>query len=183
MVEAKATGIDGLTLITPIVHKDTRGLFMETYNKNEFDKRVNAETNFVQDNLSVSKKDVLRGLHLQAPPFDQGKLVQVLKGSVLDVVLDLRKTSSTYGKHYKIELNDKNRYQLLIPKGLAHGFLTKEDDTIFSYKCDNFYSKEHEMSVLWNDRDLGIDWGIENPLVSEKDMIAVKFKDFISPFK
>lgn len=183
MVEAKATEIKGLILIKPSLYKDTRGLFMESYNKKEFDKRIETKINFVQDNLSVSKKGVLRGLHLQKPPFDQGKFVQVLKGSVLDVVLDLRKTSSTYGKHYKIELNDKNRYQLWIPKGFAHGFLTKEDDTIFSYKCDNPYSKDHEMSILWNDSDLGIDWGIENPLVSEKDMVAVTFKDFISPFK
>ena len=183
MAESKTTEIDGLLLIKPTVYKDTRGLFMETYNKNEFDNRINSEVNFVQDNLSISKKGVIRGLHIQKPPFDQGKLVQVIKGSILDVALDLRKSSSTYGQHYKIELNDKNKYQLWIPKGFAHGFLTKEDDTFFSYKCDNPYSKDHEMSLFWNDEDLGIDWGIKNPLISEKDMLADSFKNFNSPFK
>jgi dTDP-4-dehydrorhamnose 3,5-epimerase len=183
MVEEKTTEIDGLILFKPEAYGDKRGVFMETYNKKEFDRRIDAKINFVQDNLSVSKKGVLRGLHLQKPPFDQGKFIQVLKGSVLDVVIDLRKTSSTYGQHYKIEINDKNRYQLWIPRGFAHGFLAKEENTIFSYKCDNPYSKDHEMSLLWNDKDLGIDWGIKNPLVSQKDMLAESFKNFNSPFK
>ena len=140
------------------------------------------DLDFVQDNLSKSKKGVLRGLHFQAPPFDQGKLVQVITGSVLDVAVDIRKNAPSYGKHFKIILNSTERNQLWIPPGFAHGFVSLEDDTIFSYKCTNSYSKEHEGCVLWNDLDLGIDWEIDQPLISPKDQEGTFFKDFISPF-
>ena len=130
----------------------------------------------------VQKKDVLRGLHFQAPPFEQGKLIHVLKGKVIDVVVDIRKKSKTYGKHVKIELSSQNHKQLWVPPGFAHGFLTIEEDTLFSYKCTNYYSKDHEMDLLWNDDDLNINWGIKNPIVSDKDQKATKFENFNSPF-
>lgn len=183
MVEKGEITIEDIILIKSKVFEDERGLFLETFNEDNFNKLSGVKTTFYQDNLSVSKKNVLRGLHFQKPPNAQGKLVQVIKGRALDVAVDIRKDSPTYGAHFKVELNDINRYQLWIPRGFAHGFIALEDNTIFSYKCDNPYSKDHEMSLLWNDKDLDIDWGIKNPLVSQKDMLAESFKNFNSPFK
>jgi dTDP-4-dehydrorhamnose 3,5-epimerase len=141
------------------------------------------KVNFSQDNVSISKKNVLRGLHFQKPPKSQGKLVQVIKGSVLDVAVDIRLHSPTYGQHYKVELNDKNRLQLWIPEGFAHGFVALENNTIFSYKCTSAYSKSHEMDLRWNDPLLNIDWGVSSPLLSDKDEMATSFENFNSPFK
>ena len=172
---------EGLISIYPAVFVDDRGFFLESFNQAKYASII-PDLDFVQDNLSKSKKGVLRGLHFQAPPFDQGKLVQVITGSVLDVAVDIRKNAPSYGKHFKIILNSTERNQLWIPPGFAHGFVSLEDDTIFSYKCTNSYSKEHEGCVLWNDLDLGIDWEIDQPLISPKDQEGTLFKDFISPF-
>ena len=172
---------EGLISIYPAVFGDDRGFFLESFNQAKYASII-PNLDFVQDNLSKSKKGVLRGLHFQAPPFDQGKLVQVITGSVLDVAVDIRKNAPSYGKHFKIILNSTERNQLWIPPGFAHGFVSLEDDTIFSYKCTNSYSKEHEGCVLWNDLDLGIDWEIDQPLISPKDQEGTLFKDFISPF-
>ena len=172
---------EGLISIYPAVFGDDRGFFLESFNQAKYASII-PDLDFVQDNLSKSKKGVLRGLHFQAPPFDQGKLVQVITGSVLDVAVDIRKNAPSYGKHFKIILNSTERNQLWIPPGFAHGFVSLEDDTIFSYKCTNSYSQEHEGCVLWNDLDLGIDWEIDQPLISPKDQEGTLFKDFISPF-
>ena len=180
MVEEKE--LDGLIVFETKVFNDERGYFMESYNEKMFNQNVLEHFSFKQDNISCSKKNVLRGLHFQAPPFDQGKLIQVLNGRVVDVVVDLRRGSKSFGKHMKIELSSENCKQLWIPPGFAHGFLTLEDDTLFSYKCTNHYSKNHEMDLLWNDENLNIEWGIENPIISEKDKKATKFQDLNSPF-
>ena len=175
------TNIKDLIVIETSVYHDTRGFFLETYNKAAYSKLgINFE--FLQDNLSLSKKNVLRGMHLQNPPFDQGKLVRVIKGSVLDVVIDLRKASPTYGQHFKIELNDRNNKALWVPSGFAHGFAALEDNTLFSYKCTNVYNKDSEVSILWNDPELGIDWEINDPIISEKDQQANLFRHFVSKF-
>ena len=174
------TEFEGLLVIEPEVYTDKRGYFMESYNHKLWHKALHTE--FVQDNESRSVKGVLRGLHFQKPPYAQDKLVRVIRGSVLDVVVDLRKNTPTYGKHFMIELSENNKKQLFIPKGFAHGFLCLEDITIFSYKCSQYYHAASEGSLLWNDPDLGIDWRIEVPIVSEKDKNAPPFKDFDSPF-
>lgn len=173
--------IQGLLTIEPTVFGDNRGYFFESFNKDKFDAEV-PNISFVQDNQSMSHKGVLRGLHFQIPPFEQGKLVRVIQGSVLDVAVDIRKGSPTYGQHNSILLSGENNLQFWIPPGFAHGFLTLEDNTIFSYKCTGPYSKESERSILWNDKDLNIDWNISSPIVSEKDQIAETFKQFKSPF-
>ena len=177
----KDTLIKGLKIIEPRVFEDSRGYFFESYNKELF---INAgiDSDFVQDNQSLSEAGVLRGLHFQNPPYQQGKLVRVIKGAVLDIVVDIRKGSETYGKHFKIELTEENKIMFWIPPGFAHGFLTLKNNTIFSYKCTNTYNKESEDSILWNDPDLEIDWNIDNPTLSEKDTISPRFKDFNSLF-
>ncbi len=180
-MELQETGFDGLYVVKAKVFKDERGYFLETYNKEQYNKK-GIDVNFLQDNLSLSNKNVLRGLHLQNPPFAQGKLVRVLRGAVLDVVVDIRKDSLTYGKHYKLELSESNHLALWIPAGFAHGFHTLEDNTLFSYKCTNVYNKESEDAILWNDPELGIDWQAVNPIISDKDLKAKLFKDFISHF-
>jgi len=172
--------IEGLLILNPKVFTDNRGYFLESYNKSTLDTIIGVD--FVQDNESCSQKDVLRGLHFQKPPFAQAKLVRVIKGAVLDIAVDLRKNSSTYGKHLKTILSEENKKQFYIPKGFAHGFLVLEDHTIFSYKCSNYYNKDSEISLLWNDKTLNIDWEIENPIISEKDTKAQKFAAFASPF-
>ncbi len=175
------TGIDGLLHLIPKVFEDARGYFLEAYNKQVFND-LGINDFFVQDNLSKSEKNVLRGLHFQNPPHAQGKLVSVICGAVLDVAVDIRKSSATYGKHYAAELSERNKHILWIPPGFAHGFLTLEDNTVFSYKCSGFYNKAAEDSILWNDPDLGINWGITSPKLSEKDQNAQRFKDFHSKF-
>lgn len=175
------TFIEGLLVIKPRVFEDARGYFFESFNEKAL-REAGLNAAFVQDNQSLSQKNVLRGLHFQAPPFAQGKLVRVIKGAVLDVVVDIRKKSPTYGKHFAIELNEQNKTMLWVPEGFAHGFATLQDDTIFYYKCSNYYHKESEGCVMWNDPALGIDWQVNDPLLSEKDKAGTPFKDFVSPF-
>src|SRR6201998_4450524 len=177
---AETTFIEGLLVIKPKVFEDDRGYFFESYNEQVLEK-AGLHAKFVQDNQSMSQKNVLRGLHFQAPPFAQGKLVRVIKGAALDVVVDIRKNSPTYGKSFSIELNEQNKTMLWVPEGFAHGFCTLVNDTIFYYKCTNYYNKESEGSVLWSDTDLAIDWKISDPILSEKDRAGVAFKKFVSP--
>lgn len=172
---------EGLISFYPTVFGDDRGFFLESFNQEKYASFI-PELRFVQDNLSESKKGVLRGLHFQAPPFDQGKLVQVIKGSVMDVVVDIRRSSPSYGKSFQIVLNTSDRNQLWIPPGFAHGFVSLEDNTIFFYKCTNIYSKNHEGCILWKDPNLAIDWGVENPIISPKDTEGILFNEFTSPF-
>lgn len=175
------TGIDGLLIIQPQVFGDSRGYFMETYNEDLFRKN-GVDVYFKQDNQSMSNKGALRGLHFQAPPFEQGKLVRVINGAVWDVVVDIRTSSATYGKHFALELTEENKTMLWIPAGFAHGFLTLSDQTIFSYKCTEVYNKSSEGGIYWNDPQLGIPWSIDDPLLSEKDKLNPMFADFKSPF-
>ena len=180
-MELIKTTIKDLLVIKPKVFGDDRGYFFESWSKAAFEKN-GLNLDFVQDNQSLSSKGVLRGLHFQNPPFAQGKLVRVIKGSVMDVAVDIRKDSSTYGKHFSIELSEENKLMLWIPPGFAHGFVTLEEDTIFTYKCTGVYNKESEGALLWNDKDLDIKWGVDNPLVSDKDKVAGNFNDFESQF-
>lgn len=174
--------IEGLVVIEPRRFHDDRGYFFESFNEQKYSELLGEEVVFVQDNVSCSKKNVLRGLHFQNPPFAQGKLVSVVKGKVLDVAVDLRKDSPTFGQHEIIELSAENGLQFYIPPGFAHGFVALEEDTLFSYKCTNYYSPSHEDTLLWNDSKLGIDWKCSAPLVSEKDKIGKKIDTFVSPF-
>jgi len=171
------TFIKGVFLIQPKVYEDDRGYFFECYNKAVFE-LAGIKNDFVQDNQSKSQKNVLRGLHFQKEPHAQGKLVRVFSGAVLDVVVDIRKGSSTYGKYYSCELNESNKKMLWIPPGLAHGFLTIEDNTVFFYKCTALYNKDSEAAIRWNDPILNINWGVLNPIISEKDKNAMFFKDY-----
>lgn len=180
-MQVKRVHIDGLLIIQPAVFEDDRGFFYETYNQTKY-REFGLDVEFKQDNLSRSSKNVLRGMHFQNPPFAQGKLVQVIQGSVLDVAVDLRKDSPTYGQHYSIELSAKNKTQFYIPPGFAHGFLSLEDNTLFAYKCTDVYHKESEGSLLWNDKDLNISWPVKNPIVSEKDLEAGSIQNFNSQF-
>ena len=175
------TSLKGLVIIENKIFKDERGYFFECYNRKEL-KKHHIDYDFVQDNVSMSLKNVIRGLHFQNPPHAQGKLVSVIKGSVLDVAVDIRSGSPTYGKHFSLILSSKNNKSLWIPEGFAHGFLSLENETCFLYKCTNFYHMESEDSLSWNDPDLNIDWGITNPIVSPKDNLAQTFKNFKSPF-
>ena len=175
------TNINGLVVIQPNVINDQRGYFLESFNEEKF-KKVIDNVVFVQENESKSSKGVLRGLHFQHPPYAQGKLVRVIQGSVLDVAVDIRRKSPTYGQYFSIELSGKNKKMFWIPEGFAHGFLTLDDDTIFSYKCTQIYHKESEGSLLWNDSELNIDWGVKNPIVSEKDKKADSFANCKSSF-
>lgn len=176
------TNIAGLIIIEPTVFGDDRGYFFESFNLNKWEELVGEVPNFIQDNESMSHKNVLRGLHFQKPPYAQGKLVRVVKGSVLDVAVDIRKNSPTYGEHYKVILSEENKLQLYIPEGFAHGFLTLEDNTIFNYKCTNLYHKESEGGLMWNDKKLNIDWGVLSPILSEKDVLYKNFHIFTSPY-
>lgn len=168
-------------MIQPKVFGDERGYFFESYRKDLL-KAHGLHQDFVQDNQSMSAKGILRGLHFQKPPYAQGKLVQVIKGAVLDVAVDIRRNSATYGKHYAIELNEDNKTIFWVPPGFAHGFLTLEDKTIFTYKCTDYYNPESEGDILWNSPDLNINWGIENPILSAKDQVAEPFSSFNTPF-
>lgn len=180
-MEVIETKIKGLLIIKPKVFSDSRGYFFESYNADVF-KKNKIIADFVQDNQSLSNSRVLRGLHFQAPPFDQGKLVRVINGAVLDVAVDIRKSSPTYGQHVSVKLTEENKTMFYIPPGFAHGFVTLRDNTIFSYKCTNVYHKDSEGCVLWNDKDLNINWNVENPTLSEKDITGTPFKNFTSPF-
>jgi len=177
------TKLDGLVVLKPTVFKDNRGYFMESYNQKNINKLL-GNVNFVQDNESESTRGVLRGLHFQKPPYTQAKLVRCLKGSVLDIVLDLRKDSKTYGIFETISLTEENKKQLFIPKGFAHGFIVLSKSAIFSYKVDNYYNPDSECGILWSDLDLNIDWKINKNeiIVSEKDKNLPTFNEIINPF-
>ncbi len=179
-MQIEQTFIEGLYLLTPKVFSDKRGYFMESYNHQKWFNEL--KTEFVQDNESLSNKNVLRGMHFQNPPFAQAKLVRVVSGSVLDIAVDLRTKSKTYGRHYKTILSAENKKQLFLPMGFAHGFLCLEDTTVFSYKCSDYYNAEAEDLLAWNDPSLAIDWGVEKPIVSDRDNNARSFTTFSSPF-
>jgi dTDP-4-dehydrorhamnose 3,5-epimerase len=181
-MEIIKTPIEGILVIKPKIFADDRGHFFENWSKEAFEKE-GLNLNFVQDNQSLSAKGVLRGLHFQNPPFAQGKLVRVISGSVLDVAVDIRKNSSTYGKHFSIILSGKNKTSFWIPPGFAHGFLNLEEDTIFTYKCTEVYNKQAEGAIVWNDKDLNIDWGLNSPIVSNKDQEAPLFSELKTNFK
>lgn len=177
------TEIKDLFIIEPKIWKDDRGYFFESYNKQSFDD-AGIQVNFVQDNQSLSQKGTLRGLHAQANPHAQGKLVRVIQGRVLDIAVDIRKGSATYGQYESVELSGENNRMLWIPPGFLHGFVTLENDTIFAYKVSGLYNKASEFGVIWNDPDLNIDWGIakDEVILSEKDKTLPLFKDLDSSF-
>ncbi|TNF25517.1 MAG: dTDP-4-dehydrorhamnose 3,5-epimerase [Bacteroidetes bacterium] len=175
------TGFEGLLVIESKVFGDNRGYFYEGYNREAL-RTQGLEIDIAQTNISKSQAGVVRGLHFQNPPFAQGKLIRVIQGSVLDIVVDIRKASSTFGKHFAIELSEAKANALWVPPGFAHGFRTLEDDTIFYYDCTEVYNKPSEGSIRWNDPELRINWGIESPILSEKDENAPLFKDLISQF-
>ncbi|MDG1682251.1 MAG: dTDP-4-dehydrorhamnose 3,5-epimerase [Flavobacteriaceae bacterium] len=177
------TKLDGLVVLKPTVFKDNRGYFMESYNQKNINKLF-GNVNFVQDNESKSSRGVLRGLHFQKPPYTQAKLVRCLNGSVLDVVLDLRKDSKTYGMIETFLISEENKEQLFIPKGFAHGFVVISESATLSYKVDNYFNPESESGIIWNDPDLNIDWKINKNeiIVSEKDKNLPTFNEIINPF-
>ena len=178
------TKIEDLIVIEPKVYTDDRGYFYETYKKRELESYLGYTVNFIQGNESKSTFGVLRGLHFQAPPYAQTKLVRVIQGSVLDVAVDIRKGSKTYGQHVALELSEYNKRQLFIPKGFAHGFVVLSDEAIFSYQVDNYYNKESEGGILFNSSELNVNWQIEtkNLKLSSKDKLLSNFKDFTTPF-
>ncbi len=182
-MEIIKTDIEGVVIIEPRIFNDDRGYFYESFSDREFSEKV-CQTTFVQDNQSMSTCGVLRALHFQKAPHAQSKLVRVIKGRVLDVAVDIRKGSPTYGKHVAVELSEDNHRQLFIPRGFAHGFVVLSEEAIFQYKCDNFYCKAAEGAVAWNDPDLGIDWGVSaaEAILSDKDRVNPSFADFDSPF-
>ncbi len=180
-MEISNTKIPGLLVIKPAIFKDSRGYFFESHNEEKLLK-AGIDIRFVQDNESKSQRGVLRGLHFQNPPYSQGKLVRVIQGAVLDVAVDLRKKSPTYGKWDSIILSAENKLMYWVPEGMAHGFLTLENDTIFFYKCTSVYNKESEGCIRWNDPELNVEWGTDNPILSDRDRITPFFKDFKSQF-
>lgn len=177
------THIEGVVIMEPRIFKDARGYFFESFREQEFQEKV-CKTIFVQDNESFSCYGVVRGLHFQKPPFSQNKVVRVIKGAVLDVAVDLRKHSPTYGQHVAVELNEENHRQLFIPRGFAHGFSVLSEDVILQYKCDNYYAPKSEGGIAWNDPDLNIDWRIpaDKVILSEKDTKHPLLKDYITDF-
>ena len=183
-MEVIKTAIEGLLVIKPRVFEDARGYFFESFSQRDFDAQV-GKVNFVQDNESMSSYGVMRGLHFQRPPYTQSKLVRCVKGAVLDVAVDIRKGSPTYGKHVAIELSEENRLQFYIPQGFAHGFSVLTETAVFQYKCDNFYAPQADDGISILDQSLGIDWRIpvEQAILSEKDTKHQLLKDFDSPFK
>lgn len=172
------TDIEGLVVIEPRVFGDSRGYFFESFSQREFEKEV-GQVRFVQDNESKSSYGVVRGLHFQKPPHTQSKLVRVVKGRVLDVAVDLRRDSKTYGQYFSVELTEDNHFQLFIPKGFAHGFAVLSEEAVFQYKCDEFYAPESEGAIAWDDPDIGVDWKIpeDKVILSEKDKKHPAFKD------
>jgi dTDP-4-dehydrorhamnose 3,5-epimerase len=175
------THLQGCFIIEPKVFEDQRGYFFETFNQNRFNELIGDEVNFVQDNESASTKGVLRGLHYQTGTHAQAKLVRVIEGVVLDVVVDLRKDSKTYGEQFSIELSASNKKQLFVPRGFAHGFIVLSDTAIFSYKCDNYYNKASEGGIIYNDKHLNIDWQLPESqfIISEKDLELPTFENSI----
>ena len=177
-MEVIKTDIDGVVIIEPRIFSDERGYFFESFSLREFEEKV-CKTVFVQDNESKSSYGVLRGLHFQKPPYTQSKLVRVIKGAVLDVAVDIRKGSPTFGKHIAVELSGENHRQFFIPRGFAHGFSVLSDEVIFQYKCDAFYAPQSEGALAWDDPDLGIDWKIpsDKVILSEKDLHHCRLQD------
>ena len=171
--------ISDVILIEPTVHGDERGYFMESFKQDVFENALGYKVNFIQDNESKSTKGVLRGLHYQLPPYTQAKLVRVVKGSVLDVAVDIRQNSNTFGQYVSLVLSEENKKQLFVPRGFAHGFVVLSKEAIFSYKVDSKYAPQHERTILWNDIDLDIDWHLDNmtPSLSDKDKSGVSFKN------
>lgn len=182
-MEVIKTDIEGVVIIEPRLFKDARGYFFESYSKREFDEKVRP-VNFVQDNESMSTKGVMRGLHFQCPPFSQSKLVRCVKGCVLDVAVDIRKGSPTYGKHVAVELSEDNHRQFFVPRGFAHGFAVLSDFAVFQYKCDNYYHPEADGGISIDDTTLDIDWRLDpaSAILSEKDLKHPLLSDFASPF-
>lgn len=176
--------IPNVLLIEPTINTDERGYFAETFRQDLLDAAVGYHVNFIQDNESMSCKGVLRGLHFQLPPYDQSKLVRVLDGEVLDVAVDIRSNSPSYGQHVAVKLNSKNKNQLFIPKGFAHGFVVLSDTAFFSYKVDSHYSNEHDRGIAADDKNLNIDWILptQEQLLSQKDRLLPSFKDLKTPF-
>ena len=177
-MEVIKTDIEGVVIIEPRIFRDDRGYFFESFSQRDFQEKV-CNTVFVQDNESKSSYGVLRGLHFQKPPYAQSKLVRVIKGAVLDVAVDIRKGSPTFGQHVAVELTEDNHRQFFIPRGFAHGFSVLTDEVIFQYKCDNFYAPQSEGALAWDDPDLGIDWRLpaEKVILSEKDRHHCRLKD------
>ena len=182
-MEVIKTAIEGLVIIEPKVFSDARGYFFESFSQREFEEKVR-KINFVQDNESMSNYGVMRGLHFQRPPYSQSKLVRCVKGKVLDVAVDIRKGSPTYGQHVAVELSEDNHRQFFVPRGFAHGFAVLSETAVFQYKCDNFYTPEADGGISIQDSSLGIDWHIpvDKAILSEKDINHVCLKDFDSPF-
>lgn len=177
-MEIIRTSIEGIVILEPRLFTDSRGYFFESFSQREFDEKVRT-VRFVQDNESKSSYGVLRGLHFQKPPFAQSKLVRVIKGAVLDVAVDIRKGSPTFGQYVAVELTEDNHRQFFIPRGFAHGFSVLTDEVIFQYKCDNFYAPQSEGAIAWDDPDLGIDWKVpaEKVILSDKDKKHPRLKD------
>lgn len=184
MIEVKKTDIEGVLIIEPKVFGDARGYFLESFNAKEFAEKTGLNITFVQDNESMSSYGVMRGLHFQNPPYTQSKLVRCVKGAVLDVAVDIRKGSPTYGKHVAVELTEDNHRQFFVPRGFAHGFAVLSETAVFQYKCDNFYAPQADGGISILDDSLGIDWKIptEKALLSDKDTKHALLKDFESPF-
>jgi len=182
-MEIKTFSISGPVLFTPRQHADGRGFFAETFKADMFAKATGSKVVFIQDNLSVSTETgTLRGLHYQAPPHAQGKLVSCQRGRIMDVIIDIRKTSSTYGQHLCVDLSSKTRAQLWVPQDFLHGYVTRESDCEVVYKVTKYYAHEAEGSVIWNDPDLNIDWGLDDPIISKRDKSGQIFANFESPF-
>ena len=184
MIEVLKTDIEGVLIIEPKVFGDARGYFLESFNSKEFADKTGLNINFVQDNESMSSFGVMRGLHFQTPPYTQSKLVRCVKGVVLDVAVDIRKGSPTYGQHVAVELTEDNHRQFFVPRGFAHGFAVLSETAVFQYKCDNFYAPQADGGISILDDSLGIDWKIptDKTLLSEKDTKHALLKDFDSPF-
>lgn len=183
-MEIIKTKLDGVVIIEPKIFRDSRGYFFESFSQREFEEKV-CKINFVQDNESMSSYGVMRGLHFQRPPFTQAKLVRCVKGAVLDVAVDIRKDSPTYGQHVAVELSEDNHYQMFIPHGFAHGFSVLSETAVFQYKCDQFYHPESDAGISILDKSLGIDWRIptDKAILSDKDTRHQLFKDFVTPFE
>lgn len=183
-MELIKTDLEDLFILEPRVFGDNRGYFFEPYNQKVFEEKF-SKVEFVQDNESMSSRGVLRGLHFQKPPFDQAKLVRCIQGEVIDVVVDIRLNSSTYGKHVEVLLSEDNKRQLFVPRGFAHGFAVLSEKAIFAYKVDNWYAPEYDSGIIWNDIDLNIDWRLkpEEVQLSDKDKDLISFKDFTTPFE
>jgi dTDP-4-dehydrorhamnose 3,5-epimerase len=179
------TEIEGLVIVEPRVFGDSRGYFFESFNERDFRAQTGMDVRFVQDNESRSRYGVVRGLHFQLPPYAQSKLVRVVEGTVLDIAVDIRAGSPTYGRHVEVELSADNKRQFFMPKGFAHGFAVLSETAVFQYKCDEYYHPEAEGAIAWDDPTLAIAWRInpDDVLLSEKDRCHPQFKDFVTPFK